>query len=230
MALSNPFKLEKLKIKAFKDVDRSNWIGDFEAMFNPESFKQSFGNVYGRGQGIGSSDQTAAYTRSRPAELNIKLLLDGTGVHEMGILQLGAQPTVRERVEEFLKLSFRMSGEIHEPNYLIVEWGDLSFSCRLGSVDITYTSFDKDGKALRAELNVTLPSDISETKRLRQEIKGSPDLSHTRLVKSGDTLASLTKEIYGSSVHYLFVAERNKLDDFRNLTPGQELLFPPLAE
>jgi len=229
VALSNPFKLEKLKIKAYSDIERSAAVGTFEAMFNPESFKRSYAIAYSSRQGMSSSDQSAAYTRSRPSDLNIKLLLDGTGVHEMGILQLGAQPTVSERVTEFLHLTFEMNGDIHEPNYLIVEWGDLSFSCRLGSVDVTYNSFDKDGKALRAELNVTLLSDVEPEKRLRQENKTSPDLTHTRLVKSGDTLPLLTKEIYGSSIHYLFVAAHNKLDDFRNLTPGQELLFPPLV-
>ena len=230
MALTNPFKLEKLKIKAYSDVERSAEVGTFEAMFNPESFKQTYEIVYGRGQGLNSSDRTAVYTRSRPSDLNINLLLDGTGVHEMGILQFGAQPTVPERVREFLEITFEMNGDIHEPNYLVVEWGDLSFSCRLGSVDVTYTSFDKDGKALRAELNVTLYSDVEVEKRLRQENKTSPDLTHTRLVKSGDTLPLLTKEIYGNSIHYLFVAEHNKLDDFRNLTPGQELFFPPFAK
>lgn len=230
MALSNPFKLEKLKIKAYSDIERKAEVGTFEAMFNPESFKRSYAIAYSSKQAMNSSDQTAVYTRSSPSDLNIKLLLDGTGVHEMGILQLGDQPTVPERVKEFLDLTFEMNGDIHEPNFLVVEWGDLSFSCRLGSVDVTYNSFDKDGKALRAELNVTLSSDVAPEKRLRQENKTSPDLSHTRLVKSGDTLPLLTEEIYGSSIHYLFVAEHNKLDDFRNLTPGQELLFPPLAK
>ncbi len=78
MALTNPFKLEKLKIKAYSDVERSAEVGTFEAMFNPESFKQTYEIVYGRGQGMGSSDQTAKYTRSKPSDLNIKLLLDGT--------------------------------------------------------------------------------------------------------------------------------------------------------
>lgn len=228
MTLSNPFKLEKLKIKAYSDGERQSSVGTFEAMFNPETFKRTYEIVYGRGQGMGNSDQTAVYSRSEPSDLNIKLLLDGTGVHEMGVMQLVDQPTVPERVSKFLDLTFTLNGDIHQPNYLIVEWGDLSFSCRLGSAEVTYTSFDKDGRALRAELNVTFYSDVEVAKRLHQENRTSPDLTHSRVVKHGDTLALLTKEIYGSSAHYLFVAEKNELDDFRNLTPGQELLFPPL--
>lgn len=231
MVSINSFKLEKLKIKAFSDAERTAPVGEpFEAMFNPDSLKESYALEYGAGQGLNSSDQSAVYIRSKPSDLNIKLLLDGTNVHAMGIERLGGQPTVQKRVTEFLQLTFRMNGDIHEPNYLLVEWGDLSLSCRMASVDVTYTSFARDGTALRAELNVTLHSDVDVNKRLRQENKNSPDLSHTRLVRSGDTLPLLTQEIYGSSAHYLFVAAHNRLDDFRNLVPGQQLLFPPLPK
>jgi len=62
----------------------------------------------------------------------------------------------------------------------------------------------------------------------REAGKSSPDLTHVRVVKSGDTLPLLCKEIYGSSQYYLRVAAHNGLDDFRNLLPGQTLSFPPL--
>ena len=228
----NVFKLEKLKIKAYSDRGRGigDLVGTFEAMFNPESFSQKFEIQYGRGQGMNSTDQEAAYSYSRPSSLTLNLILDGTGVNEMGIVQLGGLKKVEERVEEFLELAFEMNGDIHEPNFLVVEWGVLNFSCRLGSVDISYTSFDRDGKPLRAELEVTLLSDTEVTKRLTQENRTSADLTHGRLVKNGDTLPLLTKAVYGSSVHYLDVARFNDLDDFRNLTPGQEILFPPLEK
>jgi hypothetical protein len=135
---------------------------------------------------------------------------------------------VSERIKEFLDLTFRMNGTIHQPNYLVVQWGDLIHSCRLSSVDISYSSFDRDGTALRAELDVWLIADQSVKKRIREENKSSPDVSHTVVVKSGDTLPLLTKRIYGSPTHYLMVAEANGLDDFRNLQPGQEIFFPVL--
>jgi len=226
------FKLEKLKINAYSSVARSTaeLVGTFEAMFNPESFKRSYEIMYGRGQGIGSTDQSAVYSQNRPSDLNLNLVLDGTGVHDMGIAQLGGTKTVQERVDHFLELTFKMNGEHHGPNYLRVEWGALNFSCRLGNVDVNYTSFDRDGKALRAELDVTFISDTEVEKRLREENRSSPDLTHTRLVCSGDTLPLLSKEMYGSSQYYLYIANANRLDDFRNLKPGQAIFFPPLDQ
>lgn len=233
MSLLSKMKLKKLTIKAYAKKSRSGIpIGTFEAMFNPDSFSQKYEIEYGKNQGFNSTNSRVNYARSKPRTLNLKLVLDGTGVDEMGIMVFGRK-SVSERVKQFLDLTFRMNGNIHEPNYLVAEWGGkedggLIFSCRLLDVNVSYVSFDRDGSPLRAELDINLISDEDVKKRMAQENKSSPDLTHSRIVKSGDTLPLLTKEIYGTSAYYLRVAQVNNLDDFRNLTPGQELFFPPL--
>ena len=226
-------KLEKLRIRAYKDRKRKEEVSDpFEVMFNPESFSRKYEIQYSRKEGVGDQYPTVNYTRSRPSSLKLTLVLDGTGVSEMGILQLGPQKTVSERIKEFLELAYQMDGESHEPHYLDVEWGDLAgdqiFQGRLGSVNITYKSFDRAGKPLRAELDITLVSDIPPEKATAKVKKTSADLTHSRTVKGGDTLPLLTKDVYGSSIHYLRVAQFNDLDNFRALVPGQEIVFPPL--
>lgn len=226
----NLFKLEKLKITAFKDREHQSKIDTFEAMFNPESFTQKYEIAYFEAQGINSSGKPLNYAKSLPSDLSLSLILDGTGTTAMGIMQFMSPKTVRKRVKQFLDLTSVMNGDIHEPNFLLVEWGGAMepFSCRLGSVDIHYTNFDRDGTPLRASLDIKLIADVSIDKLQKLERKNSPDLSHSRLVKAGDTLPLLTKEIYGSSAYYLWVAQANGLDDIRCLTPGQRLVFPPL--
>lgn len=223
-------KLEKLTIRAFPNRRRSplDETGHFEAMFNPESWSQRFAISYGKDQGYNSSGKPVNYLRTKPSELKLKLVLDGTGASQYGFERLASSPSVGERVDKLLDLAYRMNGDIHEPTYLLVEWGDLTYSCRLGAIDVTYTSFDRSGKALRAELECTFIGDKAVSKRMAQENKRSPDLTHVRTVVAGDTLPLLAKSIYGSSAHYLFVAEANGLDDFRDLRPGQRLVFPPL--
>ena len=230
-------KLAKLRIKAYKDLDRKDLLGSFEALYNPTSIAQKYEIAYGKKQSIASTGINAKYMWSKPRELKLELILDGTNVQNMGITLLKPQKTVTERVNEFLDLTYRMTGSRHEPSYLTVEWGELDwgeqykanrFSCRLAGVNITYTSFNRDGSPLRAKLDVDLISDIEVNKRIREEKKSSPDLTHRRTVRSGDTLPLLTKEIYGTSKYYLLIAQINHLDNFRDLIPGQELLFPPL--
>lgn len=230
----NLFKLEKLKVKAYEKKSRSGFpVKSFEAMFNPGSYKQGYQIIWGNKerQGFNSSGLEVEYTRSKPERLDIDLILDGTGVDQMGVgsLPVFTNKTVAGRVKEFLDTTFRYNGNIHEPNFLVVEWGSLIFSCRLESVDITYTNFNRDGTPLRAELKVGFISD-KEAKRLaKEENKKSPDLTHSRVVREGDTLPLLTNAVYGSSAYYLDVARFNQLDNFRSLTPGQQILFPPLA-
>jgi hypothetical protein len=228
MPLKKPSKLAKLKIEAYSSSKRraSELVGTFVAMFNPASFSRAFEIKYGSGQSNNSTGKKLRYARSGPSELTLKLLLDGTGVEESDGTDATGSQKVSERVKRFLNLAFQMNGKIHEPNYLWAKWGDLNFQCRLQTVGITYTNFDRDGTALRAALDISLISDVEVKKRLIEEDQNSPDLTHRRIVRHGDTLPLLTKEVYGTSAYYLRVAQANGLDDFRNLVPGQELVFP----
>lgn len=223
------FKLEKLTISAFNDVQRGGMPATtFETMFNPASYSQTYAVVWGKQQALNSSGAELSYTRNAPSRLSLDLVIDGTGVDEMGILALG-QKSVSERIKDFLDVTYTYNGAIHEANYLLVEWGKLSFPCRLASATINYTKFDRDGTPLRAEIKVELAADASAKKLSREENKTSPDLTHSRLVKEGDTLPLLTKQIYGTPDRYLDIARFNHLDNFRRLTPGRTLVFPSLA-
>lgn len=236
MALKNLFKLEKLKINVYGNRLR---IGPpqktFKVMFNPASFSMKHQNVLQKKQGVNTSGASMRYAYSRSEELALDLVFDGTGVSNLGIatvLGLGAK-SVSAQIDEFLTLCFFLDGKIHEPKFLKIAWGDgllKEFDCRLESVDIKYTLFDRSGAPLRADLSTVFVEDTEPKKRLRQEGKSSPDLTHSRIVKSGDTLPLLSKEVYGDSSYYLRVAQANNLDDFRNLQTGQEIFFPPLAQ
>ncbi|MCU0837339.1 MAG: hypothetical protein MUE49_01290 [Rhodospirillales bacterium] len=233
MAFPDLFKLEKLKIAAYENAQRQTGqeTGEFEAMFNPQSFSQSFRTQYVPGAGLNSGAQSATFVRSLPTSLQIKLLLDGTDVEEMGLVTLFSTPkTVKQRIDDFLALAYHVQGQTHEPSFLKVVWaGCLDFACRLAGVTISYTTFDRDGAPLRAELDLSLVADDDLQRQLARAALSSPDVSHSRIVASGDTLPLMTKAVYGTSRHYLRVARVNGLSHFRQLKPGQELLFPPLA-
>ena len=227
MALSNLFKLEKLRINVYKDAARQKDIATFQLMFNPESYALAHKNVYSTRQGANTSGRAAAYISGEPTQFSLKIIIDGTGVTEIG---LAHRIEVQDEVDRFLKLAANMDGDIHQPRFLVVKWGKLAFPCRLEQTQITYTLFDNSGSPLRAELDTVFIQDQPTAARLRAEGKNSPDLTHVRIVQAHQTLPLLCQEIYGSPGYYLQVAEANGLDDFRNLRPGQQLVFPPLAK
>jgi len=138
--------------------------------------------------------------------------------------------TVSEQLDEFMKACYQMNGEIHEPNFLKIEWGSVNFSCKLKTLDIKYTSFGKDGTPRRAELEVVFVEDLPKDKIAKLERKSSPDLTHVITVMEGDTLPLLTEKVYGVSDAslYIAVARVNQMNDFRNLKQGQRIFFPPL--
>lgn len=235
MALRLLNKLQRLKINVYGNRLRYGMPqAVFTAMFNPTTLDVNHTNEFAKLQGINTQGRKVQYIRSRSREHYLELILDGTGVTDPGLSTLagGGTAGVAGQVKQFLDLCFHMDGNIHEPRFLKIQWGEgelKDFDCRLESVDIEYTLFDRSGAPLRAVLKAKFIEDIDSAKGVRLAGKNSPDLTHTRIVKSGDTLPSLSKEIYGSSQYYLRLAQVNNIDDFRNLTPGQELIFPPLA-
>jgi hypothetical protein len=219
------FKLQKLKIFAFSDGKRQDpATKSFEAMYNPATYSQTYSLIYARN----NKDKSRQYLGEAPSDLSITLVLDGTGVDDIGVVAL-TQPSVSDRIQQFLAVTYNYDSAIHEASYLRVEWGDLKFPCRLASVTVKYTLFDRDGTPLRAELAVRFLSDQDAARAAKAQNAQSPDVTHSRIVRHGDTLPLLTRAVYGSSARYLDVARFNDLDDFRRLTPGQQLFFPPLA-
>lgn len=233
MALGDLFKLAKLTVLGFRTSERSGApVGRFEVQYNPETLSMKHESVYQPPQG----GVRGRFSYSKPSRLSVQLVVDGTKVDHMGIELLRPIPSVADQVKKFLAVCYRVNGSTHEPAYLKLQWGQLqwgemalepSFDCRLESVDVQYTAFDRDGSPLHAQLTATFVQDLHPPRRAQQTGLTSPDLTHRRVVLEGDTLPQLCREIYGSPSHYLRVAQVNGLDDFRDLKPGQELFFPP---
>lgn len=234
--LKNPFKLEKLKIRVYGNRRRIGLGEDkFEVMFNPESYSLKYENVYEPSQGINTSGRATKYSLSKPQNLSLKLILDDTGVADSGIAGaligniLGTKD-VYKQVNRFLKLTTHMDGKIHEPKFLKIEWGDLIFDCRLESVNVNYTLFNRSGQPIRAELDTVFIGDIQDSKRIKKENKSSPDLTHSRIIKSGDKLPLMAQEIYGDSAYYIELARANNLNNFRKLKTGSIINLPPIKK
>ena len=133
-------------------------------------------------------------------------------------------------IEKFKKIVLNYNGEKHKPNYLIISWGSLLFKGSLKDMEITYKLFKPDGTPIRANVRATFKGFVEDNLRVARENNNSPDLTHIRVVNEGDTLPLMTFRIYGDSKYYLEVAKANKLINFRKLTPGQQIFFPPIEK
>lgn len=226
-------KLEKMLILAFADSKKAEDGGlkeaddSFEALINPETYTLDYKLKFSEsGQGHGTSGKQLKYEYTAPEEITFEFLFDDTG-----IIDGKPRDSIAEDIKKFKKVLIEYKGDAHEPRHFKLVWGENSiFKGRVTEVSITYKMFKHDGTPIRAIAKVKFKSSIEEQKRAAKENKKSPDLTHIRKVKSGDTLPLMCFRIYGDPKYYLQVAKINELGNFRNLTPGTEIVFPPIAK
>ncbi len=231
-------ELTKVMIEVYEDDRYSKKLGQFELPINPEQFSQQFKIVYNRQQAQGSQHDDPSYTFTRPQELKLDFILDGTGVIPDKQHPGKFHRDVVGQLQKFFRLTYTMNPATHKPNFLRLLWGDFSFgygkehgfSCTLSDLQVSYTLFASNGTPLRAKLSATFASYTERELRLREENKQSPDLTHLRKVIAGDTLPLMTYRIYDDPSYYLQVAKVNGLVNFRRLATNTDLKFPPLEK
>jgi len=226
-------KLEKMLILAFADSKKAEDGGlieadaSFEALINPETYTLDYKLKFSEsGQGHGTSGKQLKYEYTAPEEITFEFLFDNTG-----IIDGKPRDSVADDIKKFKQVLIEYKGDAHEPRHFKLVWGENSiFKGRVTEVNLTYKMFNPDGTPIRAVAKVKFKSSIEEQKRAAKENKSSPDLTHLRKVKAGDTLPLMCHRVYGDPKYYLQVAEVNDLGNFRSLEPGRDLLFPPIEK
>ncbi len=226
-------KLEKMLILGFEDNKKaeSGGPGDakekIEVLINPETYSLDYKVKYAEsGQGQGTSSKQQKFERIEPEEISFEFLFDSSGVIDGKPRQDG----IAEDVKKFRDLLIGYKGDVHKPMCLKLAWGSNDIFVGVAiEVNITYKLFSADGKPLRAVVKVKFKKSTEEEKRTAKEDRRSPDLTHIRTVKAGDTLPLMCHRIYGHSKYYLQVAKVNGITNFRKLTPGTIVRFPPFA-
>jgi len=225
-------KLEKMLILAFETSEEAESGGQpeaqdsIEALINPENYTLAYKVKTADGQGQGTSSAQAKFEYTMPEELTFEFLFDNTGIIDGKPKSDG----IFDDVDHFRRMLTEYQGSSHEPYHLKLVWGNLIFKGRAIELNIIYKLFNADGQPIRAVAETKFKGSIEEKKRAAQENKASPDLRHQRTAKAGDTLPLLCYQIYGDPRHYLQVADFNGLDNFRVLTPGTTIVFPPFEK
>jgi hypothetical protein len=215
-------ELEKLLIRAYEKADFSGSpIGEFQAYVNPQEITLAYEMEYDSAQGSGTTGSRMEFKKVKPGDLSLTFFIDGTGAN-------GRKVEVQDEVERFQTVT-GYNGTIHRPNYLKIVWGTLQVKrCVLKSASIAYKLFKPSGVPLRAVITANFTDTADDQTRVALAQDESPDLTHVRLVRAGDTLPLMCYRIYGSTGYYLDVAAVNGIDNFRKLEPGTRVVFPPL--
>jgi len=226
-------ELTKLLIESYSDKERQKGKRTFSAFINPDEYSLTYNAVIDKtnipGKNANAND---VFLHVQPLEVTLKFFLDGTNV--VIDKSSGKKLDVPQKIGEFNQV-IGYDGDVHKVRYLRLTWGKAawlranqsSFDCFLKSASFQYKMFSQDGTPLRVIITATFTEVLSEPIAQAEDAKKSPDLTHVRVVKEGDTLPSLSQDIYGDFKYYLEVARANNLQNFRDLQPGQKLFFPP---
>ncbi|MBT9597790.1 MAG: hypothetical protein IV094_17545 [Vitreoscilla sp.] len=219
----NRGQLEKLLIKAFEKPERTGVpVAEFTAYVNPNEITLGYEFEWDAAQGAGTTGSRMNFKKQKPGDLQLAFFIDGTGAN-------GERVDVQQRVEQFQRVT-GYNGNIHQPNHLVVCWGTLQVKrCVLKTASIAYKMFRPDGVPLRAVINASFADASDDLTRVAMAQDQSPDLTHVRVLKAGDSLPMLCHAVYGDAGLYPLVARANGLADFRHLPPGTRLVFPPLT-
>ena len=220
---------EKLTITAYKDYNYSTSTGQFEVLVNPEQYATTQKINYANKQAIGTPAAEPRFMNIPSEECKFKIIFDSTGIIASTPPSLKGK-SVAEQVNAFLNVTSEYKGDIHRPPPLELVWGAFIFKGVLANLNITYNVFNPDGTPVRAEAEAEFKTASATQEALLNAKKSSPDMTHIKILKAGDSLPGLCQEIYSGENYFVQVAKANNLNHLRGLKVGQNLSFPPLIQ
>ncbi len=231
--MENNGKLAKFLIHVFDDEEfkkRSNISPNpISLPVNPESFTKNYKIEVNSDQASGNQSTDSRFNKTPPRELKLDFIFDGTNTIQGYKYNDTSDKSVKKQLEIFLKAVYDLKGDIHKPHFLKIIYGDgFEFQGILTNLDLNYTLFESNGDPLRVKASATFLHYVGQRERVAEQRNESPDLTHARQVKAGDRLDNMTTDIYNNAKYVTQVARANGLTSFRKLTPGAELVFPPI--
>lgn len=214
-------QLTKLTIDAYTDIKFERPAGiRWQALLNPTELSFSRKNLYQATQSAGTSAPQQSFTGGEPDQVQLDLLLDGTGV-------VGDPGGIGALLDGLLELT-KFQGDTHQPYYVHAFWGRFTFRGILTQADVTYKMFDRAGEPLRATVKLSLKEALSPEEVAAEDRPTSPDLHQTWLVKDGESLDAIAARVYGDPALWRPLATVNRLTNPRGLVTGMVLRLPPL--
>lgn len=242
--------LTKLKIIPLNDSGTpvTDTAEVFEALVNPQTLTLADTLNYNTTAPAGTPAPDLRWFHTAPSTLSFEILFDATGAIPSnkpgsldGIPIAGAIATAFEKksapydivaeIKKLKTLTVAVAEEVHRPKRVRIVWGkSVVFDGGLASMSFNIKLFRSDGQPLRATASLSFRGHLSELQQQVSSPVSSPDLTHVHLVKEGDTLPLLAHQYYKDASLYLEVARANGLWQFRRLTAGTTIYFPPIRK
>ncbi len=250
--------LEKLKLTAFEDDTYTTSTKTYVVMYNPTAYSYEVKTTWIPEEGVDPDARQLQFRGNQSDSASFEFLFDATaasppGDDEPGDIDLGylgdainrdsisnekvsainiikEDKHVDRAIKEFLDMAQTIQSGSHSPNYLQINWGAYQFRGVLSKATISYKLFNNAGLPIRATVAAQFIESLSREEQAAEAGRTSPDLTHVRIVRSGDTIPIIANRIYGDPAYYLEIAKVNNLKNFRKIKVGQKLILPPIEK
>ena len=210
-----------LTLATLQDVSTSPPPPAVPVQFNPTDYTIDHGSRYAEMPVPGLSMPILQFIRGEAQFLNLELFLDATD----------ARGNVHQSLAQLRKF-VEIDGNLHAPPVCEFSWGNdatfKSFTGVMVSLREKFTLFNADGSVARARLNVSFKSYRSAEVQLRDLKLSSPDRTHVRVLREGETLAHIASEAYGDPRAWRTIALANGIERPRFVPAGTALKVPAL--
>ena len=216
-----------MEITGYNDKAYSSKISGkpYEVLINPEKLTWNKSVEYSDVSPQNSGYAGLKYKSSNTETLDFELVIDATGIIDSKRVHLTTE------LDRLNKIVYNYNGKNHRPNFVVIRWGkSTAFKGVLKSLNTTYKLFKPNGVPIRATVALSFSSSLDSATRAKKEDKNSPDLTHLVDVKMGDTLPQISQTYYDDTDYFIEISKFNKLNKFRNLHVGTQLVLPPLVE
>ena len=209
-------ELEKAYIQPLDEKGRDK--GErIVAMFNPEQYTIGKTVNYNRTNLPGLQTPITQFVYGNAQTLKIDLFFDTYEKNE----------DVRKHTRKVARL-LDIDRELHAPPVCKFIWGQLEFKAVIDNISQNFTMFLSSGIPVRAKLTVSFTEYRTITEQLKGTLLHSADRTKYYILTEADSLWLLSDKSYADSSHWRLIAAANNIDNPRLLTPGTELIIPPL--
>jgi nucleoid-associated protein YgaU len=222
--------MELPKAKAFIQEVR-NPMARVSFHFNPTTISFSRKAEFKRKPSQGSKgDPPVQFTGTQATQLRLQILLDAVEKQPQG----SVLPEV-ERLMRWTSADDNPGTHSPSPAELQFTWGALTingahtFTGHLEEVAVTYEMFSRDGRPIRAQVNLTMASTPQPAARTNPT-SGGERSRRSHLLRRGEALHSVAYATYGDAARWRDIARANGIDNPFRVAPGRELLLPDPTE
>jgi hypothetical protein len=209
--------------KATIDILGGAHDGDrIRVLFNPNEYSIERSNTYKATAIVGLSGPLLHFINGEADQLSMELFLDDyTDPEDVD------GKSVKERIDQMAAL-LEIDRDLHAPPPVRFVWGTLSFKAVIEKLSRKVTLFRADGTPARATLSVSFKEYKTLPELIREVPLQSADKSKRRRIVGKDSLWAMAAREYGDPALWKVIAEKNDLDDPREIEPGDWVTVPPL--